>query len=77
MRSPSFLVNPNRIGQQLRPSLADRHNARRGVYRIDDHTRTVSGLAVTHRWDIYRGCWCRAASFICCGADDDDRLTMP
>ncbi len=52
-----LLENPHRVGKQLRPPLADRHSARRGtyriLYRIDEHTRTVTVLAIGHRGDIY------------------------
>ena len=53
-----LLENPHRVGNRLRPPLADRHSARRGtyriLYRIDDHARTVTVLAIGHRGDIYR-----------------------
>ena len=53
-----LLENPQRVGEQLRPPLTGRHSARRGtyriLYRIDDHARTVTVLAIGHRGDIYR-----------------------
>ncbi|OFE18868.1 plasmid stabilization protein [Humibacillus sp. DSM 29435] len=53
-----LLENPHLVGKRLRPPLADRHSARRGtygiLYRIDDHARTVTVLAIGHRGDIYR-----------------------
>jgi mRNA interferase RelE/StbE len=54
----SLLGNPHRVGKRLRPPLDDRHSARRGtyrvIYRIDDHTRTVTVVDVAHRRDAYR-----------------------
>ena len=53
-----LLDNPHRVGKQLRPPLDDRHSARRGtyrvVYRIDDHSKTVTVVDVAHRRDAYR-----------------------
>lgn len=53
-----LLDNPYRVGKQLRPPLDDRHSARRGtyrvIYRIDDHSRTVTVVDVAHRRDAYR-----------------------
>ncbi|MFZ4756500.1 MAG: type II toxin-antitoxin system RelE family toxin [Miltoncostaeaceae bacterium] len=53
-----LLENPQRVGKQLMPPLADRHSARRGtyrvVYRIDETQRTVTVLAVSSRADAYR-----------------------
>ena len=53
-----LLDNPYRVGKQLRPPLDDRHSARRGtyrvIYRIDDHSRTVTVIDVAHRRDAYR-----------------------
>jgi mRNA-degrading endonuclease RelE of RelBE toxin-antitoxin system len=53
-----LLDNPYRLGKQLRPPLDDRHSARRGtyrvIYRIDDHSRTVTVVDVAHRRDAYR-----------------------
>lgn len=52
-----LLDNPQRVGKQLHPPLADRHGARRGtyrvIYRIDEEQRTVTVLAVIHRSDAY------------------------
>lgn len=54
-----LLENPDLVGKQLRPPLADRHSARRGtyrvLYRIDDQDRTVTVLAIGHRGESYRG----------------------
>ncbi|MFA7323512.1 MAG: type II toxin-antitoxin system RelE/ParE family toxin [Candidatus Nanopelagicales bacterium] len=53
-----LLDNPQRVGKQLMPPLADRHSARRGtyrvIYRIDDASRTVTVLAISPRADAYR-----------------------
>jgi mRNA interferase RelE/StbE len=53
-----LLDSPHRVGKQLRPPLDDRHSARRGtyrvIYRIDDHSRTVTVVDVAHRRDAYR-----------------------
>jgi mRNA-degrading endonuclease RelE of RelBE toxin-antitoxin system len=53
-----LLDNPQRVGKPLAPPLQDRHSARRGtyriVYRIDDDSRTVTVLLVSHRKDAYR-----------------------
>jgi len=53
-----LLDDPHRVGKQLRPPLDDRHSARRGtyrvIYRIDDHSRTVTVVDVAHRRDAYR-----------------------
>jgi len=49
----SLLKNPRRVGNRLMSSLADRHSAWRGtyrvIYRIDDAARTVTILAVSPR----------------------------
>ena len=56
------LDNPQRVGQPLAPPLQDRHSARRGTYRIvhriDDDSRTVTVLLVSHRIDAYRRARC-------------------
>lgn len=53
-----LLHNPRRVGRQLSPPLDDRYSARRGTYRvihrIDDDSRTVTVVLVTHRRDAYR-----------------------
>jgi len=53
-----LLDNPKRVGKALAPPLQDRHSARRGtyrvVYRIDEDSRTVTVLLVSHRKDAYR-----------------------
>ena len=54
----SLLVNPRRVGRELRNELAGIHSARRGsyrvLYRIDESERTVMVLRVDHRGDVYR-----------------------
>jgi mRNA interferase RelE/StbE len=54
-----LLDNPQRVGKQLRPSLNDRHSARRGtyrvLYRIDEERHRVTVLGVFGRSDAYRG----------------------
>lgn len=53
-----LLEQPRRVGKPLRPPLEGRWSARRGQYRviyaIDDTTRTVTVLHVSHRRDAYR-----------------------
>ncbi|WP_091367524.1 type II toxin-antitoxin system RelE/ParE family toxin [Geodermatophilus telluris] len=53
-----LLDAPHRVGNRLRPPLADRDSARRGTYRvvhrIDDGSRTVTVVDVAHRRDAYR-----------------------
>nr|WP_245692488.1 type II toxin-antitoxin system RelE/ParE family toxin [Geodermatophilus telluris] len=53
-----MLDAPHRVGNRLRPPLADRDSARRGTYRvvhrIDDGSRTVTVVDVAHRRDAYR-----------------------
>lgn len=53
-----LLDNPNRVGKRLRPSLDDRHSARRGtyrvLYRIDEERRRVTVVGVFSRADAYR-----------------------
>jgi len=53
-----LLVNPHRVGKQLRPPLLDRYSARRGtyrvIYRIDDELRQVTVIGVFSRADAYR-----------------------
>jgi mRNA interferase RelE/StbE len=50
--------NPRRLGKPLRFELEGCWSARRGpyriIYRIDDTTRSITVLAVTHRADVYR-----------------------
>lgn len=52
-----LLTNPQRVGEQLRPPLEDRHSARRGtyrvIYRIDEAHRVVTVLSVAPRADAY------------------------
>jgi len=53
-----LLDNPQRVGKPLAPPLQDRHSARRGTYRIfyriEDDSRTVIVLLISHRRDAYR-----------------------
>ncbi len=52
-----LLDNPQRVGKRLRPSLDDRHSARRGtyrrIYRIDQEQRRVTIVGVVPRSDAY------------------------
>ncbi len=54
----AIAANPHRLGKPLRFALTGRWSARRGPYRIiyaiDDATRTITVLAITHRADVYR-----------------------
>ncbi len=54
----ALLDNPQRVGKQLNPPMADRHSARRGtyrvIYRINERAGTVTVLAVAPRSDAYR-----------------------
>ena len=54
----SLAENPYRIGKPLRLALQGLYSARRGdyrvIYRIDDHLRTVTVMAIEHRSDVYR-----------------------
>lgn len=53
-----LLDNPERVGKPLHYPLADLHTARRGTYRvvsrIDEQLRTVTGVDIAHRRDVYR-----------------------
>ncbi|MDT4893078.1 MAG: mRNA interferase RelE/StbE [Pseudonocardiales bacterium] len=53
-----LLDNPQRVGKPVHEPLHDRHSARRGtyriIYRIDEHARTVTVLAIMPRADAYR-----------------------
>ena len=53
-----LVVNPHRVGKQLRGDLAGIHSARRGtyrvLYRINDVQREVVVLRIEHRRDVYR-----------------------
>ena len=53
-----LLDNPRRVGKRLRPPLDDRHNARRGtyrvLYRIDEELHCVTVVGVFARADAYR-----------------------
>ncbi len=54
----ALIVDPYRVGQELRNQLVGVYSARRGtyrvLYRIDDEHRTVTVIRVDHRRDIYR-----------------------
>ena len=54
----SLAASPYRVGTPLRLGLDGLHSARRGdyrvIYRIDDHQRRVTVLAIEHRSDVYR-----------------------
>ena len=53
-----LLENPHRVGHLLRDEYAGQYSARRGPdwrvrYRIDEDTRTVIVLDISHRSDTY------------------------
>ena len=54
----SLAENPHRVGKPLKLGLEGLRSARRGdyrvIYRIDDHLRQVTVVAIEHRSDIYR-----------------------
>jgi len=54
----SLAENPHRVGKSLKLTLERFYSARRGdyrvIYRIDDHLRTVTVMAIEHRSDVYR-----------------------
>lgn len=54
----SLAASPHRVGKPLKLGLEGLHSARRGdyrvIYRIDDHRRLVTVIAIEHRSDIYR-----------------------
>ena len=54
----SLAENPHRVGKPLKLALEGLYSARRGdyrvIYRIDDHLRTVTVMAIEHRSDVYR-----------------------
>lgn len=54
----SLAASPYRVGKPLRLGLEGLYSARRGdyrvIYRIDDHQRRVTVIAVEHRSDAYR-----------------------
>ena len=53
-----LILEPKRVGRELRNELAGVHSARRGtyriLYRINDDERTVSVVRIDHRRDVYR-----------------------
>jgi len=53
----ALAVAPYRVGKPLSGPLAGCHGALRGtyriVYRIEEHARTVHGLDIDHRSDVY------------------------
>jgi mRNA interferase RelE/StbE len=54
----SLAARPYRVGKPLKLGLEGLHSARRGdyrvIYRIDDHKRRVTVVAIEHRSDVYR-----------------------
>jgi mRNA interferase RelE/StbE len=54
----SLAANPYRVGKPLKLGLEGLHSARRGdyrvIYRVDDHKRRVTVVAIEHRSDVYR-----------------------
>lgn len=54
----SHAENPHRVGKPLKLTLEGLYSARRGdyrvIYRIDDHLRAVTVMAIEHRSDVYR-----------------------
>ena len=53
-----LLLEPKRVGRELRNELVGIHSARRGtyriLYRINDDERTVTVIRIDHRRDVYR-----------------------
>ncbi len=53
-----LLDNPYRVGKRLSAPLDDRYSARRGsyriIYRIDDKSRCVTVVQVSHRRHAYQ-----------------------
>lgn len=53
-----LVLNPHRVGKQLRGDLTGLHSARVGTYRviyeIDEQERLIRVINVDHRADIYR-----------------------
>jgi mRNA interferase RelE/StbE len=54
----SLAASPYRVGKPLKLGLEGPHSARRGdyrvIYRVDDHQRRVTVVAIEHRSDVYR-----------------------
>ena len=54
----SLAASPYRVGKPLKLGLEGLHSARRGdyrvIFRIDDHQRLVTVVAIEHRSDVYR-----------------------
>lgn len=54
----SLASSPHRVGKPLKLGLEGLHSARRGdyrvIYRIDDHRRRVTVVAIEHRSNVYR-----------------------
>jgi mRNA-degrading endonuclease RelE of RelBE toxin-antitoxin system len=54
----SLAASPYRVGKPLKLGLEGLHSARRGdyrvIYRIDDHQRRITVVAIEHRSDAYR-----------------------
>ena len=53
-----LLLQPKRVGRELRNEFAGIHSARRGtyriLYRINEDERTVIVIRIDHRRDVYR-----------------------
>jgi mRNA interferase RelE/StbE len=54
----SLASSPYRVGKPLKLGLEGLQSARRGdyrmIYRIDEHQRRVTVVAIEHRSDVYR-----------------------
>ena len=54
----SLASSPDRVGKSLKLGLDGLHSARRGdyrvIYRIDNHQRRGTVVAIEHRSDAYR-----------------------
>ena len=54
----SLAASPYRVGKPLKLGLDGLHSAHRGdyrvIYRIDDHQRRITVVAIEHRSDVYR-----------------------
>lgn len=54
----SLASSPYRVGKPLKLGLRGLNSARRGdyrvIYRIDDHQRRITVVAIEHRSDAYR-----------------------
>lgn len=54
----SLAASPYRVGKPLKLGLEGLHSARRGdyrvIYRVADHERRITVVAIEHRSDVYR-----------------------